>query len=88
MGSQHTHVHHLSPALVVAVRSGMILAIVRALNVELGVVGMVGKHLDLTLHRSVVLSMNLIGERPESTFPNEASLGIPKPNVVFVVHPL
>ena len=44
--------------------------------------------LELTLKGSTVLSMDLVGEGPEDTLPNETGLGILQSQIVFIIHRL
>ena len=83
--SHESHVSHLAPALVVSIRSVGVLDVVGRLDVELGVVRVVHEELDLALKGRHVLTVHLIGERPEDTLPNEAGLTILEPQVVLVV---
>ena len=83
--SHESHVSHLTPALVVSIRSVRVLDVVGRLNVELGVVRVVHEELDLALKGRHVLTVHLIGERPEDTLPNETGLAILKSQVVLIV---
>ena len=44
--------------------------------------------LELTLEGSHVLTVDLIGDGPEDTFPNQTRLGVSYPQVVLIVHRL
>ena len=83
--SVHSHVYHLAPSLVVVVGSVGVLPVVGGLNVQLGVVGMVSVVLEFSLEGSHMLSVNLEGKGPESTFPNHTSLCVLHSDVVLVV---
>ena len=84
--SHESHVLHLSPSLVVGVRSCVVLPVVSGFNVDFGIIGMVSVELEFTLHGRHMLSVNLEGESPEHTFPNHTSIGVLHSNVVFVVY--
>ena len=83
--SHESHVSHLTPALVVSIRSVRVLDVVGRLDVELGVIRVMHEELDLALKGRHVLTVHLIGERPEDTLPNETGLAILKSQVVFIV---
>ena len=83
--SHESHVSHLTPALVVSVRSIRVLDVVGRLNVELGVIRVMHVELDLALKGRHVLSVHLEGERPEDTLPNETGLAILKSQVVLII---
>ena len=84
--SQETHIAHLTPSLVVAIGGVVVLVVVGGLDRQLGIIGVMRVELKLTLKCSHVLSMDLVGESPEDTFPDETSLGIFETQVVFVVY--
>ena len=44
--------------------------------------------LQLTLKGGHVLTVDLIGDGPEDTFPDQARLGISDPQVVLIIHRL
>jgi len=48
----------------------------------------VGIELNLSLERGHVLSMDLVSEGPEVTFPNETGLGVLQSQVVFLIDTL
>ena len=83
-----THVHHVAPSLVVAIRRVRILVVVRGLDIKLRVVWVVSVEFDLTLQRRHMLAVDLVGEMPEDTLPNKARLTVFQPQVVFVVSAL
>ena len=47
-----------------------------------------GEELALSLQSRHVLSVNLEGQGPESTLPNQTSLGVLNSNVVFIINTL
>lgn len=83
--SDHSHVSHLSPSLVVAVRGIWVLHVVRRLHSQLGVIRVMSVELDLSLESGHVLSVDLESEGPEVTFPNETGLSILESEVVLLV---
>ena len=86
--SKQTHVSHLTPALVVGIRSVGILSIEGWLHSQLGIIWVVRVELALSLKCCHMLSVNLETESPEDTLPNEASLGISNSQIVFIIHSL
>ena len=54
----------------------MVLVVVRRLDGELGVIGVVSVELELSLQGTHVLSVNLVGQRPEDTLPDQTCLRI------------
>lgn len=76
ISSEHSHVHHVAPSLVVSVRSVWVLVVVGSFHGKLGIIGVMGHEFDLTLQGREVLAMDLVGEMPEHTLPNEVSLTV------------
>lgn len=86
--SEHSHVHHVTPSLVVSVWGVWVLVIVRCLYSELDIIWMVTEELDFSLESCKVLTVHLIGEMPEGSFPNQVSLTILKPHNVLIISSL
>ena len=86
--SEESHVSHLAPSLVVSVGSTGILSIVRTLDIEFRVIGVVGIEFYLSLECTHMLSMDLECEGPESTFPNHPCFCIFNSNVILIVNTL
>ena len=66
----------------------MIPNVVGGLHVQLGIIWMVSEELALSLQSRHVLTVDLESQGPESTLPNQTSLGVLYSNVVFVVDTL
>ena len=86
--SEESHVSHLTPSLVISVGSIWILSIVRTLDVEFRVIGVVRIEFDLSLECTHVLSMDLKCKRPESTFPNHTCFRVLNSNVILIIYTL
>ena len=66
----------------------MIPDVVGCLHVKLGVIWVMSVELAFSLQGGTVLSVNLEGQRPEGTLPNQTSLGVLNSNVVFIIDAL
>ena len=86
--SNQSHVLHLTPAMVVTVGSIVILCVVRGLDSELGVIRVVRVKLELALQCAHMLTVNLVGPRPEDTLPDHSSFGVLETGMVFIVYRL
>ena len=84
-GSHQSHVSHLSPSLVVAVWSIWVLVVVGGLHGQLWVIWVMSVELELTLEGGGVLTVDLVGQGPEDSLPNEGGLGVLESQVVLVV---
>ena len=86
--SKHSHIGHIAPSLVVSVWSIRVLIIVRSLDGKLWVIWMMRVEFDLTLHGCEVLTVDLVGEVPEDTLPDEVGLTILQSQQVFIISSL
>ena len=68
--------------------SGVIPNVVGGLHVQLGIIWVMSVELAFSLQSRHVLTVDLEGQRPESTLPNQTSLGVLYSNVVFIVDAL
>ena len=84
--SNHSHVSHLSPSVVVSIWGVWVLKIVWRFHIQLWIIWMMSIELDFSLESRHVLSMDLECASPEVSFPNQAWLCVLKSEIVFIIH--